>query len=440
MQNSRLDLLGLAHVPEVLPQVAAGAPGDVHLGLVGVVAHGALPLEILVDLDLPVEAAALAVVALGVELGVLDVVVDEPDHVLEGLQVVAHVGDLHIGDTPAGGDPLELALEGELVEGVDVLPHVHVVAVGVVALVGDVGDGAEALLVDAGEAVAQGLGGGAVEGEADVGLCLPVVAGLAQAVHHLQSELGAARLGVADPLDQLGHFIQADIAQGDGGVAAVEQGLDGGPLGQAGDGAVLPVDGGGVGAHLFQGVVPTHKGLEAQLEPLLQEGPELLLVAIGQNANLRQIQGDHALVEPALELVVSVLVLPGGQEGPAAHGREHIALVVLPHLLGGDVVGVHPLGGALDGQLREVVVLAPLEAVVLVQHVDQLGKGGGDKDALLVFDALQPLAEDLLDDHGVFLDVGVVLLEVQEEGDKGGLAIGGHQGVDLVLEGLDPVF
>lgn len=54
---------------------------------------------------------------------------------------------------------MELALKGELIEGVDVLPHIHMVAVGVVALVGDVGDGAEALLVDAGEAVAQGLGG-----------------------------------------------------------------------------------------------------------------------------------------------------------------------------------------------------------------------------------------------------------------------------------------
>ena len=31
---------------EVLPQVAAGAPGNIHLGLVGVVAGGALPLEL----------------------------------------------------------------------------------------------------------------------------------------------------------------------------------------------------------------------------------------------------------------------------------------------------------------------------------------------------------------------------------------------------------
>ena len=77
---------------------------------------------------------------------------------------------------------------------------------------------------------------------------------------------------------------------------------------------------------------------------------------------------------------------------------------------------------------------------MLVQHIDQLGEGGGDEDALLVLDALQPLAEDLLNDHGVLLHIGVVLLEVEEEGDEGGLPVGGHQGVDLVLEGLDPIF
>ena len=48
---------------------------------------------------------------------------------------MAHIGDLHIGDAAAGGDLLELALKGELGEGVDVLPHVHVIAVCIITLV-----------------------------------------------------------------------------------------------------------------------------------------------------------------------------------------------------------------------------------------------------------------------------------------------------------------
>ena len=414
MQHPRFDLLGLAHVPIVFAQIAAGAAGDVHLGPVLVVADRALPLVVIVDDDLPVEAAHLAIVALGVELGVLDVVIDEAHHFFQRLQVVAHVGDLHIGDAPAGGNLLELGLEGELVEGVDVLPHVHVITVGIITLVGYVGDRAEALLVDAGEAVAQALRRGAVQGKADVGLGLPVVAGLAQAVHHPQGKFGPAGLGVAHAGHQLGHLVQADIAQGDGGVAAVEQGLDGRALGQAGDGTILPVDGGGVGPHLLQGIVAAHEGLIAQVQALLQQGPELVHVPPGQDADLGQVQGDHALVEAALELIVAILILPGGQEGAAAHGGEHVALVVLPHLLGGDIVGVHPLGGALYGKLGDVVILAALQAVVLVQHIHQLGEGGGDIGPGLVLDALQALTQDLLHDHGVLFQIGVVLLQVQK--------------------------
>ena len=39
--------------------------------------------------------------------------------------------------------------------------------------------------------------------------------------------------------------------------------------------------------------------------------------------------------------------------------------------------------------------------------------------------------------RGVLLQIGVVLPQVEEQGDEGGLAVGGHQGVDLVLDGLD---
>ena len=74
---------------------------------------------------------------------------------------------------------------------------------------------------------------------------------------------------------------------------------------------------------------------------------------------------------------------------------------------------------------------------MLVQHVHQLGESGGDVDPLLVLDALQPLAQHLLYDHGVLLQIGVAFLKVQEQGDEGGLAVGGHQGVDLVLDGLN---
>ena len=68
MQDPVLDFLGSSLVPVLGADVAAGASGDVHLGLVGVAAVGADPDQLVVlvlpDLDLAVVAAALAVVAL----------------------------------------------------------------------------------------------------------------------------------------------------------------------------------------------------------------------------------------------------------------------------------------------------------------------------------------------------------------------------------------
>ena len=109
MQHSVLDLGGSALVPELGADVAAGAAGDVQLVLVAVVALGAFPDQLAVlghDLDLAVVAADLAVVALGVQLGVDDVVVDELHHLQHGGDVVLHIRHLHIADGAAGGQML----------------------------------------------------------------------------------------------------------------------------------------------------------------------------------------------------------------------------------------------------------------------------------------------------------------------------------------------
>ena len=50
--------------------------------------------------------------------------------------------------------------------------------------------------------------------------------------------------------------------------------------------------------------------------------------------------------------------------------------LVFQHLLLADVVGNHPLGGALGGELGQVIVGLTLIDVVVFQHVDELGKAG----------------------------------------------------------------
>ena len=64
----------------------------------------------------------------------------------------------------------------------------------------------------------------------------------------------------------------------------------------------------------------------------------------------------------------------------------------LEHLLLGDVVRHHALGGAAGGQLREVPVGGILVDVVLLEHVNELRERRRDPHALLVFHALIALA------------------------------------------------
>ena len=144
----------------------------------------------------------------------------------------------------------------------------------------------------------------------------------------------------------------------------------------------------------------------AQLQPLAEDFPELLNVPAGAQGHVREVDGHHTLVEPAVILGLPGLrVHIGRQEAAAAHAGVAVALAVfvhlkLQHLLLGDVVGDHPLGGAFGRQLGEIPVGGILADVVLLQHVDQLGEGGGDPHAVLVFHALIALLQGLFDDEG----------------------------------------
>ena len=161
MQDAFLDLLGTALVPELAADVAAGAAGNIELGLVGVAALRALPDElaalVLDDLDLTIVAADLAVVGLRVQLGVHDVVVDVLHDGEHGGNVVLHVRHLYVADRAAGRELLELRLDLELLERVYRLRHMDVVGVRDVVLVRHALHDAEALLEALGELVGRGL-------------------------------------------------------------------------------------------------------------------------------------------------------------------------------------------------------------------------------------------------------------------------------------------
>ena len=162
VQHPVFDLLGAALVPELGTDVAAGTPGHVHFALIPIAALGADPNQLVViflDLDLSIVAADLAVIGLGVQLGIHDVVVDELHDLQYRVNVVLHVGHFHIADGPAGGELLELRLKAQLGKGIDGLGHMDMVGVCNIALVRNAGDDAEALLQALGKLIGGGFQG-----------------------------------------------------------------------------------------------------------------------------------------------------------------------------------------------------------------------------------------------------------------------------------------
>ena len=189
VQNSVADLLRATLVPELGANVAAGAAGDVQLLLVAVAAVRALPHQLAVvldDLDLAVVAAHLAIIALGVELRVHDVVVDVPHDRQHRRNIALHIRHLHIGDGAAGAELLEVRLELELLKCIYLLSHMHMIAVRDVVLVRHARNDAEPLLQAFGELVCRALHGRSVYGIADMLRSLPLIALVVETLHDLE--------------------------------------------------------------------------------------------------------------------------------------------------------------------------------------------------------------------------------------------------------------
>ena len=114
VQDTVLDFLGSALVPILGTDIAAGTAGNIHFALVGIAALGAFPDQlaiILSDFDLAIEATALAVITLGVQLGIDDMLVHIFHELQHRINIILHIGYFHIGNGAAGRQMLELSLK-----------------------------------------------------------------------------------------------------------------------------------------------------------------------------------------------------------------------------------------------------------------------------------------------------------------------------------------
>ena len=386
-------------------------------------------------------------------------IVDELHDLQHRVEVVLHVRHLDVADRAAGGERLELRLEGELIEGVDMLGDVNVVGVRDVVLVRDALDEAEALLQALGKFIRRGLQRCSVEREVDVGRFLPALARIVHVLHNFKRKRRSRRVGVRFSRHVLDALVKARVAERDRRIAAVEELVDRLALFEPRERAILPEDRRGVRERALETVVAAHEGLVAELEPFVENLPELIKRAAGRERHVHKVDGHHALIEPAVilglvrivvsgvrHIVPAVAGAVGREEAAAAHAGVHVAMarrfalgeLELFHFLLGNVVRHHALCCAAGGKLCEVPELRALGDVVLFQHVNELRECGGDPHALLVLHTLNALVERFFDDDGkvLLLLLASSLAEVHEDRDKRRLSVRRHKRHDLILDGL----
>ena len=97
VKNTGFDFFGLTYIPEILAQISAGSSCNIHPVVVLVVTLRAFPLKIIVDKNLSVITAYLTVIGFGVELGVLDIVVNILNKFLKCRQIMSEIRYLNIG-------------------------------------------------------------------------------------------------------------------------------------------------------------------------------------------------------------------------------------------------------------------------------------------------------------------------------------------------------
>ena len=336
----------------------------------------------------------------------------------------------------------------------------HMVAVGDIVAVRNARHNAKPLLQALGKLVGGGFQRGAVQRVINIFSVFPLVALIVHVLHHTQGKGLCGGIGMALAGHIFAAFIQTRIAQADGGVAAVQQLINGLALFQAGQSAVLPQNGCRIGQGTLKAVMAVLQGAVAQFQALIKNFPEFIRLTAGGQGHIRQVDGNNTLIEAAIVLRLArhiVLgvghVVPasagtvGGQKAAAAHAGKYIAValgltlrqLVFLHLLFADIIRHHTLCGAFGGQLGQVEIGGAFADIIVFQHIDQLGERGGDPDALFILNTLVALAEHFFHDNGKVRFQALVFarfVQVHEYRDERCLAVGGHQGNDLVLDGL----
>ncbi len=361
------------------------------------------------------------------------------DHAFKGVDVLAHVAvQLHIADMARVGQGVEGRFLPDLFKGVDGIIHRHMEGVGVIIPVRHAGDLSKLLLVDAHKGAGKPLRRCGQQRKVQAGFLGLVVHALAHIGDDLQAQL-VAFLAFAVVLAGQGFqgFRQADKAHGKSAVLQkLRHGIVAAQLFRIDPHALAHQEGIIIGLLTALDLETVQKLLNTQVDALVQDLVKFLDIALGLNADARQVYGGKAQVSPAAGCFPLSVVDVAHDSGAAAHignfGIVISGLVILQ--VEGRVnkaeIGEQPLGGNPHGQLEQVVVGVTLVVVDTLLYLEDLHRENG---GLPVSQAVLCGQQQVPNDHSALLG-GVGTVIQRREGNLG--ARSGIHGVQIVHQSL----
>lgn len=184
------------------------------------------------------------------------------------------------------------------------------VRIGDVVMIRDPINDAESTLQTLGKLVGGAFDGSAIRGVVDVLSGLPLGTLVIELLHNSQTKrLAITCMGSASHIPDA--FIQSGIAQGDCGVAIIQERVNLLTGGKTGKSAMLPEDWSHVRCGAKKMFVPQTKGAVAEFKTVFVDFPELVHVSARGESYIGEIDGDNALIPSSIVFMLAGSIVFG---------------------------------------------------------------------------------------------------------------------------------
>ena len=262
------------------------------------------------NLDLSIKSTLLTIITLRIQFCIHDILINKPDYLKHSRNIIFHIRYFHITDCSACWKSLELGFKLQFCKSVDLFSDKYMITVRNITLVRNSRNHSKSLLKTFCKLVGRTFNRRSVNTECNVRLLFPFITSFIHMLHDIQCKRSCLRICMRLSCHILHALIKPCISKRNCWISTIQKLVDRLTFFQTGQSSKLPQDRGCIGKRSLQTVMSAHQRTIAQLQPLIKDLPEFIHIASGRKCYIHQVDRYNALIKPAVELIVSILILP----------------------------------------------------------------------------------------------------------------------------------